>query len=339
MFLIGIILGFLSSCGKENITVKTENNTHISSKDSTHNNFSLKWTSLIDNSYNNGELDISSKYIGIQGWSCMANPPYIYVGATFPKSTFNTSFDEEVTDKKNPIYLIFNFNDPYITNMETVSYNEYLKKIKEAINSEEFSNYYSFPTRPYQVKFAELQSPENLDSCFVDNKDFGNTLKRIVKQELNMDKVKSLCIGKVIFKSFTVSMDTPPDGLFIKEPSGIENFVYVRTLTYGTSAYFIIGSNKTYEEVLAAFKGSFMNDYHNQEGALHKSQIILLTVSDINQEAEIKTTFDDLNSFLKNPFMNGNTYGYPIYCKGFYAKDNSIFKITTSTSTGAHTRG
>lgn len=68
-----------------------------------------------------------------------------------------------------------------------------------------------------------------------------------------------------------------------------------------------------------------MNDYHNQEGVLNKSQIILLTVSDINQEAEVKATFNDLNSFLKNPFMNGNTYGYPIYCKGVYVKDNSLF--------------
>ena len=324
MFLTGLVLCFLSSCDKDNIPVGKEDDTHISSQDSTHNNFSPKWISLIDDSKDNGELDISSKYIGIQGWSCIANPPYIYVGATFPKSTFNTSFDKEVTDKKSPVYLTFDFNNPYITHMETVTYNGYLKKIKEAINSEEFSSY-SFPTRPYQVKLAELQNLENLDSCFVDNKDFGNTLKRIVKQELSMDKVKSLCIGKVMFKSFTVSMETPTNGLFMKEPSGIENFVYVRTLTYGTSAYFIIGSNKTYQEVLAAFKDSFMNDYHNQEGVLNKSQIILLTVSDINQEAEVKATFNDLNSFLKNPFMNGNTYGYPIYCKGVYVKDNSLF--------------
>lgn len=323
MFIIGLILS-LSSCDKENIPVVKEDDTQISYQDSTHNNFSPKWISLIDDSKDNGELDISSKYVGIQGWSSMANPPFIYVGATFPKNSFNTSFDQEVTDKKNPVYLTFDFNNPYTTNMETATYNGYLKKIKEAIKSEEFSNY-SFPTRPYQVKLAELQNLENLDSCFADNKDFGKTFKRIVKQEFNMDKVKSLCIGKVVFKSFTVSMETPTDGLFMKEPSDIENLVYVRTLTYGTSAYFVIGSNKNYQEVLAAFKDSFMNDLHNQEGALNKSQIILLTISDINQEAEVKATFNDLNSYLKNPFMSGNTYGYPIYCKGLYAKDNSLF--------------
>lgn len=110
MFLTGLILCFLSSCDKDNIPVGKEDDTHISSQDSTHNNFSPKWISLIDDSKDNGELDISSKYIGIQGWSCIANPPYIYVGATFPKSTFNTSFDKEVTDKKSPVYLTFDFN-------------------------------------------------------------------------------------------------------------------------------------------------------------------------------------------------------------------------------------
>ena len=57
---------------------------------------------------------------------------------------------------------------------------------------------------------------------------------------------------------------------------------------------------------------------------LHESQIILLTRSDINQEASIKLTFNDLNRFLKNP-LNGNTYGYPIYCEAFSFKNNKVF--------------
>lgn len=63
-----------------------------------------------------------------------------------------------------------------------------------------------------------------------------------------------------------------------------------------------------------------MDEYHNPNGTLHESQIILLTISGINQEASIKLTFNDLNRFLKNPFINGNTYGYPIYCEAFFVK-------------------
>ena len=115
--------------------------------------------------------------------------------------------------------------------------------------------------------------------------------------------------------------DVPSDGLFIAPPSSLEELVYIRTLTYGVTAYFVIASNNSYQNVLEAFKNSFMDEYHNPNGTLHESQIILLTISGINQEASIKLTFNDLNRFLKNPFINGNTYGYPIYCEAFLNKN------------------
>lgn len=40
-----------------------------------------------------------------------------------------------------------------------------------------------------------------------------------------------------------------------------------------------------------------MDEYYNPNGTLHESQVILLTISDINQEASIKLTFNDLNRF------------------------------------------
>ena len=40
-----------------------------------------------------------------------------------------------------------------------------------------------------------------------------------------------------------------------------------------------------------------MVEFYNPYGTLHESQIILLTISDINQEASIKLTFNDLNRF------------------------------------------
>ena len=267
---------------------------------------------------------IGNQYIGVQRWECLATPPHIYVGATFPKSSFATTFDRENIDKKHPIDLTFNFPIPYITCMEDVKGSEYLQKIKEALKSKEFQSYTS-PQRPYIIKFAELKSLSNIESCFPYNKDFGNTLKKIALQEFNVENIKSLCIGEVIFKGFTTSMDVPSNGLFINEPTSSEKLIYIRSLTYGVSAYFIVASEAPYKEVLTAFKDSFMDDYNNPKGVLHNSKIILLTTSDINQEAEVKATFNDLNNFLKNPFMGGKIYGYPIYCTGFYVKNNKIF--------------
>ena len=313
------------ACEKEEHLVN-KNNEQLpqNPKDTVQNKFIFQWDTLIDDSKNDDEFFIGNQYIGVQRWECLATPPHIYVGATFPKSSFATTFDRENIDKKHPIDLTFNFPIPYITCMEDVKGSEYLQKIKEALKSKEFQSYTS-PQRPYIIKFAELKSLSNIESCFPYNKDFGNTLKKIALQEFNVENIKSLCIGEVIFKGFTTSMDVPSNGLFTNEPTSSEKLIYIRSLTYGVSAYFIVASEAPYKEVLTAFKDSFMDDYNNPKGVLHNSKIILLTTSDINQEAEVKATFNDLNNFLKNPFMGGKIYGYPIYCTGFYVKNNKIF--------------
>ena len=84
----------------------------------------LVWDTFIDDSKED-EIDISSKYNGVQGWWDIANTPYIYVGAVFPENSFATSFDKEITDKKQPINLCFDFTEPYIAMMNDVRQNEY----------------------------------------------------------------------------------------------------------------------------------------------------------------------------------------------------------------------
>lgn len=282
--------------------------------------FSVQWDNIIDHSTENStDIFIGTQYIGIQNRNLMANPPYIYVGATFPQKAFATSFQEEVLEDKHPINLFFNFKSPtdYITSMEGGRMIDYQKKMKEALQSEEYKSY-TFPSGPYIAKIADLKSLSNLESCFPENKNFGTTLEMIGKQKLEMNNIKSLSVGKIIIKGFTVSMDIPTSGLFINTPSNLSELVYIRSLTYGVTAYFIIASEYSYQDVLKTFK---FDDYLNLR---NKSQIILLTVSDLNQEATMKSSFDDLAEFLKTPFSKYR-YGYPILCKGQYAKDNSSF--------------
>lgn len=313
---------FFTACEEKKLIDK-ENDKPL--QDTIHEGFIPEWKVLIDDSKDDNAFFIGTKYLGIQGWPCLAAPPHIYVGATFPESTFATSFDKEVVGKKYPIDLVFDFPKPYLTHVETVKGSEYLSKIKDAIKSEEYQSYIP-PTRPYIVRFAELKSLSNLEACFPDNRNFGSTFEKIGKQKFDMKNLKSLCLGEIVFKGFSISMDISPKGLFIDTPSNPEKLVYIRTLTYGVTACFLIASENPYQDVLTAFKTSFVDDYHNPEGVLHKSQIILLTVSGIDQEAGIKETFDDLNIFLKAPFMDGEIYGYPIYCTGFNVKDNSVFE-------------
>lgn len=146
------------------------------------------------------------------------------------------------------------------------------------------------------------------------------------KQNLDLKDIESLCVGKVVYKNFTVSMDTPENGLFIETPSNLNELVFVRSLTYGTSAYFLIASRFNYQEVLSALKGPYLEEKQREE-VLKESQIILLTVTDIRQTANISKSFNELQNYLNNPFTNEPTfaYGYPIFCQGQYAKDNSLY--------------
>lgn len=317
----------LLACEKSEPFSKKNNETIFpDSGDTTSKDFSPTWDKIIDHelSITDG-IFIGNRYLGVQNWLPVSNPPYLYLGATFPKDAFATSFDKEVTENKHPIDLIFNFPIPYIDRMDSPKGTEYLKKIKDAIRSDEYKSY-TRGYQPYKVKLANVKSLSNIECFFPDNKDFGKTLRKIASQEFQTKSIKSLSIGEIIFKGFTVSMDIPSKGLFINTPSDLNNLVYIRSLTYGVTAYYIIASDHSYQDVLTAFKTSFIDAYASPKGILNKSQIILLTISDINQEADIKATFDDLKKFVENPFFNVHSYGYPILCKGYYAKDNSLFE-------------
>lgn len=181
------------------------------------------------------------------------------------------------------------------------------------------------PGRPYTAQLAELKSLESLSGCFMENHTFSRTLEDICRQKFDMKKVKSLTVGKVVFKGFTVSMDMPADGLFVNVPSNLDGLVCVCGLTYGTSAYFVIASESPYEDVLSAFKGAFVREYSQPHGTLHTAQIVLLTVTEVDQNAIVNDSFEALADYLKTPFRDGKTYGYPIFCRGQYVKDNSSF--------------
>ena len=122
------------ACEKEEHLVN-KNNEQLpqNPKDMVQNKFIFQWDTLIDDSKNDDEFFIGNQYIGVQRWECLATSPHIYVGATFPKSSFATTFDRENIDKKHPIDLTFNFPIPYITCMEDVKGSEYLQKIKEKV--------------------------------------------------------------------------------------------------------------------------------------------------------------------------------------------------------------
>lgn len=89
-----ITTSFFMACEKEEHLVN-KNNEQLpqNPKDTVQNKFIFQWDTLIDDSKNDDEFFIGNQYIGVQRWECLATPPHIYVGATFPKSSFATTFD------------------------------------------------------------------------------------------------------------------------------------------------------------------------------------------------------------------------------------------------------
>ncbi len=132
----GIACLTVVSCSNDEPTLSNVNEEPIS--ESNENTNTLVWDTIVCNQQSKNEIYIGSRYLGIQKWNCIGNPPDIYLGAVFPESTFGNVFDREVTGLKNPILAYTDFSDPFISTIENPSGANYNKFIKQVISSDEY---------------------------------------------------------------------------------------------------------------------------------------------------------------------------------------------------------
>ena len=62
---------------------------------------------------------------------------------------------------------------------------------------------------------------------------------------------------------------------------------------------------------------------------MQKATFTICVISDESTVTQYFDSFDKIKDIFKISYSE-NHYGLPIYCKGFYTKDNSIFTVTTS---------
>ena len=280
-------------------------------------------------SLSSSNLFIGTKYVSIPS-RLISDEVWWHVGLTVPKSSYMKSFDREIREEIHPVRLFFGSSDPYIVEIKTLSVIDYYKGLKSFLKSEEYKECMSKNHSPFAYGLAEINSLDDLPKFFPENKSFGEAMKGVVEDRIDLSTVKSLLFGKIIFKSFTVDMDAPVKGLFVD--TAAINFadepIYIRSLTYGSLAYFVVASDLPYKDVLDVFMHSNVVDSHKDpKGALHTSQIVLLTAGNGSNTtwANVDDTFESLEEYLKRPF--GSWYGFPIYCIGAYVKDNKSFII------------
>lgn len=276
------------------------------------------WDTIICNQLSINEIFIGSKYLGIQNWDCVGNPPDIYPAAVFPKETFATAFDKEISGRKNPIVVYTNFSDPFISTIENPSGSSYRQYLKKMLKSEEYKSNSSPKLNLYRL--ANLNTLDSLVKMFPDNPSLAETLMSIVKQKMNLSEVKSWTMGEIVFKGVTITMDIPADGIFVDKLIDEEDLVYLRSITYGSTAYFVIGSDLPYLNVKSILSTPSIVD--NEKRDLENSSMVFLTNSSIAQDAEIYTTFKSIGDYFMQPYSEGS-YGYPIYCTGCSLVDNS----------------
>lgn len=239
----------------------------------------IKWDNIVYNQLSANEIFIGSQYLGIQNWDCIGNPPQIYPSAVFPETTFAKSFDKEVNEAKRPISLYTDFSNPFVSTIKQPSGVAYQHFVKDLIKFEEYES--NKHPHLHLYRLANISSVENLSKIFPDNGKLAKSLEDIVKQKVNAEHFQNWIVGEIVFKGFSVTVDAPGQkGLFENSDIQTKGLVYLRSMTYGATAYFIMGSNLPYDEVMTLMSTPSIVDnakknYPNQP--LFLSQILRLT--------------------------------------------------------------
>ncbi len=314
----------LYSCGNDGPDDKSKVDNPVPDE-----NFIPKWEHISGNSnIPDNNIFIGYNYRGICGYTD-TKVPDLYVGAAFYKDDFATSFDNAISAPKHPAVLSASFgSQSFDKENVTLSGADYRSFVKSMLKSTEFEQFADH-NNAYLIDFSicDAKTVGNLSKVFAENNDFAKGLTTVVGEVPNIGKSKSIVVGNMIIGGFSIGMPTPASGLFIS-PVGDEA-VYIRSLTYGATVSFVVISDLGYEDVLSCFKGvdsSISDSFLKMDGKLHNSTIVSFICNDITQNARVATTFEELQTFLAQPFTDV-AYGYPIFCTGYYSNDNSIFRL------------
>lgn len=272
-------------------------------------------------------LFIGDLYISVNN-RYMVAPPNLYLGAAYSEKNFGISFKPEIVAPKNPLDVIFDFTKPFTGTMDS-KYGSigYKKLFSDALESKQYEEFINNRLSPFDVKLVEVYTYGDVEKAFPHNEVLGGLLSKEAKKTSTIKGIKSRMTGVLTNKSFFVYADILVQGFF--EEKGMdenpENPVYIRSITYGKTAYFVIESPYSYKDVEEAVKAKLsLSNAVNGAGVLKNSTITLFVVSDNRQTANVYTSFQDLDKFLETPF-NEYLYGYPIYCQGVYTKDNTFY--------------
>ncbi|WP_294605755.1 hypothetical protein [uncultured Bacteroides sp.] len=323
VFLSLLLTLFCSSCSKEK-----EDPLNPESTAGRFENAPFKWD-FVHPATTADDMFIGDRNISVKNWY-VVTPPAFYVGAAYTEKEFKRSFKPEIAAYKKPIDVIFTFTKPFTGTLEKGSgASGYMKLLVKSLDSQEYKEYIESKHSSLGVKLVEIYSSTDLNKVFPNNDGIlGENLAKVMSNGSKINDVKSRLAGELSSINFTSYMDYPANGFFQDKENDMsqDNPVYVRSISYGKAAFFVIESKYSYKEVADAVLSKLsLSNVENTEDILKNSTITLFTVADSQQTAEVYRSFTDLDAFLNTPFTE-LSYGYPIFCQGAYAKDNTPFR-------------
>lgn len=326
IFISLLVMSSLSACDKEETTNNRKVPNHPEEPDKGRfDEAPFAWDYLFS-TVTEDDLFIGDLYLSVDN-RYMVTPPPLYLGAAYSEKNFGISFKPEIIASRNPLDVIFDFTKPFTGTIDkkhgSVGYKELLA---DALESKQYKEYITNRLSPFDIKLVEVYTYEDIEKAFPNNASLGELLSKEAQKTSKKKDIKSRTAGVLANRSFSVYVDTPVQGFFEDKAmnENPENPVYIRSLTYGKTACFVIQSTYSYKEVEEAVKSklSLSNTVGKGVEILKNSTITLFVVSDSRQTANVYTNFQDLDKFLETPF-NEHLYGYPIYCQGVYTKDNA----------------
>lgn len=296
--------------------------------------FRPQWDYIVETGMPDGQTFIGTRYLGIDdGNESIPTPPSdgLYVGCVCKSDCFGNSFADEVTGDKNQAGIIATFGNglaDYVANDYVPRSINYGNFIKSAIRSQEYADFITDKRSPDVYGFCNLESMDNLKYLFADNVKFAEGIAESIRLRSSIGNPESLMFGKVVCKGMTVTLETPADGIFKTAPADAGSLVYIKSMTYGASAYFVVVSDRRYADVMGCFKGlgerTLKEEFSADDGMLRGSEIYTFIIDDMMQNARVGTTVDSLIDFMANPFKPLG-YGYPLYVDGRWLKDNGAY--------------
>ncbi len=326
------IMFFISSCSKEEIDLGVRNSDN--GRAQTQVKSEWEW----DESYhpNAGTRSVNESYefvpVGIKN---------VYTGMILKGEELNKGKMVPITEKADPLGLVFTVPSFYIGWLQQPNYTSYMREFRNALQDEDFSGQ---QIEEFEYDLKQFSKYSEMKLAFGANVDICSILKISGSVESNNIKYKTGLFARVCQKNFDAVIDYPDDGNIFSNNAKLStypNAAYINSITYGRMAIISIESDSSYSSVKSAFKVALNLKKVNGEVSMDVQAKKILQEADIkiwirggNGADVVKTIagFDEFANFI----VNGGTFskdvpGQPIFCTANRADDNSAFAVQFDT--------